>query len=71
LWYGWISGYGCALNCWPLMLLCWLSGHSLIAMVLGFGLGWADRHTTPAYRLYATVAAVLGTAFGVFSWVLI
>lgn len=70
LWYGWTSGYGCALNCWPLMLLCWLSGHSLIAMVLGFGLGWADRHAAPAYRLYATVAAALGAAFGVFSWVL-
>ncbi len=68
--YGWTAGYGCALNCWPLMLLCWLSGHSLIAMVLGFGLGWTDRHATPAYRLYATVAAVLGVTFGVFSRIL-
>src|SRR5581483_1247250 len=22
--YGWMSGCGCALNCWPLMMVCWL-----------------------------------------------
>jgi Predicted metal-binding integral membrane protein (DUF2182) len=65
--YGWIAGCGCALNCWPLMLVCWLSGHSFIAMILGFGLGWADRHATLDYRLHAMVAAVLGAAFGLFS----
>jgi hypothetical protein len=67
--YGWIAGYGCALNCLPLMLMCWLSGHSFIAMILGFGLAWADRHATPNYRLHAMVAGVLGAAFAVFSWV--
>jgi hypothetical protein len=65
--YGWIAGCGCALNCWPLMLVCWLSGHSFIAMVLGFGLGWVDRHGAPNYRLHATAAAMLGLAFGVLS----
>ncbi|MEO8131195.1 MAG: DUF2182 domain-containing protein, partial [Bryobacteraceae bacterium] len=33
--YGWVAGCACALNCWPMMLVCWLSGHSFIAMVLG------------------------------------
>jgi hypothetical protein len=68
--YGWISGCGCALNCWPLMLVCWLSGHSFIAMIFGFGLGWADRHTTADYRRHAMAAAVLGLAFGMFALVL-
>ena len=65
--YGWVAGYGCALNCWPLMLVCWLSGHSLLAMLLGFGLGWIDRHGVPNYRLHATAAAVMGLAFGILS----
>jgi hypothetical protein len=65
--YGWIAGCGCALNCWPLMLVCVLSGHSFIAMILGFGLAWADRHATLDYRLDAMIAAVLGAAFGLFS----
>lgn len=65
--YGWIAGCACALNCWPLMLVCWLSGHSFIAMVLGFGLGWVDRYEAPNYRLHATAAAMLGLAFGVLS----
>jgi hypothetical protein len=65
--YGAITGYGCALNCWPLMLMCCLSGHSLIAMILGFGLGWADRYGAPHSRLHATIAAVLAVVLGVSS----
>jgi hypothetical protein len=67
--YGWIAGCGCALNCWPLMLVCWLSGHSFIAMILGFCLGWADRHFDPNYRRNALAVAALGVAFGVVSQV--
>jgi hypothetical protein len=63
LWSGCLSGCSCALNCWPLMLVCWLSAHSLIAMILAFGLGCVDRHGAPKYRLHATAAA----AFGVLS----
>lgn len=65
--YGWIAGWGCALNCWPLMLVCWLSAHSFIAMVLGSLLGWVDRHGAPNYRLLATSVAMLGLSFGVLS----
>jgi hypothetical protein len=65
--YGWAAGSACALNCWPLMLVCWLSGHSFIAMVLGFGLACVDRHGAPNYRLHATAAAMLGLAFAVLS----
>ena len=65
--YGWIAGCGCAFNCWPLMLVCWLSGHSFIAMILAFGLGWTDRHSAPNYRRDAAAAAALGLAFGVLS----
>jgi hypothetical protein len=67
--FGWTIGYGCALNCWPLMLVCWLSGHSLIAIVLAFAVACVDRYATADYRLYATATAVMGSALGVFSWV--
>jgi hypothetical protein len=67
--YGWIAGCGCALNCWPLMLVCWLSAHSIIAMIFGFVLGWADRHHTENYKLNAVATAALGIAFGVLSQV--
>lgn len=49
--YGCISAGWCAFNCWPLMLGCWLSGHSLIFMILAFGIGWADRHLAPGERI--------------------
>jgi|SRR5882757_5384538 len=68
--YGWIIGYGCAVNCWPLMLVCWLSGHSLSAMVLAFVLGWTDRHAGQDTRPRVIAAAVLATAFTVFSRIL-
>ena len=65
--YGCMIGYACALNCWPLMFACWLSGHSLIAVLLGFGFAWVDRHASPDYRLHATAAAVLGAVFAAIS----
>jgi len=68
--YGWTIGYGCALNCWPLMLVCWLSGHSLTAMVLAFVLGWTDRHSGQDTRLRAIAAAALATTFAIASRIL-
>ena len=65
--WGWISGCGCALNCWPLMLVCWLSGHSFIAMALGFGFARVDRNGAPRYRIHASAEATLGLAFGILS----
>ncbi|HEY1342698.1 MAG TPA: DUF2182 domain-containing protein [Bryobacteraceae bacterium] len=62
--YGWIAGCACALNCWPLMLVCWLSSHSFIAMVFGFGLGWVDRHFAPNYARNAAAVTILALAFG-------
>jgi hypothetical protein len=61
--YGLIAGSACALNCWPLMLVCWLSGHSYIAMMVGFALGWADRHVVPDGRRDAAVVSLLALAF--------
>jgi hypothetical protein len=63
LFYGWIAGCSCAWNCWPLMLVCWLSSHSFIAMIFGFALGWADRHFPANYGRDAAVVALLALAF--------
>jgi len=65
--YGWISGCGCAGNCWPLMLVCWLSGHSLLIMSIGFGFGWADRHFAPNYKGHALLLLALASVFGICS----
>jgi predicted metal-binding integral membrane protein DUF2182 len=62
--YGWISGCACALNCWPLMLVCWLSSHSFIAMLFSFALGWTDRHFPPNYARNSAAVTVLALAFG-------
>ncbi len=61
--YGTISGRGCVFNCWPLMLACWLSGHSLIVMCFAFGLGWADRHFAPSYKALALLLASAAAGF--------
>lgn len=67
--YGSIVGYGCTLNCWPLMMGCWLSGHSIVVMLFGYGLGWVDRHAMPNERVHALVAAALSAGFGALSLV--
>ena len=67
--YGWISGCGCLFNCWPLMLGCWLSGHSLVIMSFAFGLGWADRHFAPSYKAHALLLAAVASICGVYSHV--
>jgi predicted metal-binding membrane protein len=65
IYFGWIAGCGCALNCWPLMLVCWLSGHSFIAMLVSFALGWTDRHFAPNYPRNAAAVSALALAFGI------
>jgi hypothetical protein len=67
--YGWISGCACVFNCWPLMLVCWLSGHSLVIMSFAFGLGWADRHFAPNYKAHALLLTAVASIFGVYSQV--
>jgi predicted metal-binding membrane protein len=67
--YGWVVGCGCMLDCWPLMLGCVLSGHSVVVMMFGFGLAWVDRHAMPNQRVYAFVAAALSAGFGALSFV--
>jgi predicted metal-binding membrane protein len=61
--YGWHSGGYCLLNCWPFMLVCWLSAHSFVAMTAGFAFGWADRYRRPAYRTYAWGLVAVAVAF--------
>ncbi|HZU26036.1 MAG TPA: DUF2182 domain-containing protein [Bryobacteraceae bacterium] len=62
--FGWLSGSTCALNCWPLMLVCWLSSHSFIAMLFSFVLSWIDRHFPPDYARNAAAVVVLALSFG-------
>ena len=49
--YGCTSAGWCVLNCWPLMIGCWLTGHNLLFMAVAFGIGWIDRHLAPVERL--------------------
>jgi hypothetical protein len=65
VWFGWMSGGSCALNCWPLMLVCWLSGHSIVAMPVSFALGWTDRHFPPDDMRNAAVVTVLAFSFAI------
>jgi len=60
---GGLAGLGCAANCWPLMLVCWLSGHSLVAMVFSFALGWSDRHASVDRKLLAAAMVLVGASF--------
>lgn len=59
---GWVAGRECCVSCGPLMLACTLTGHSVIAMLGGFVLGWLERST---YRPSTRVGAVLALALGV------
>lgn len=67
--YGWTSGCGCVCNCWPLMFGCWLAGHSVLMMAVGFGFGWADRHFLPHYKTRAVMLTGLASVFAVCSWI--
>jgi hypothetical protein len=65
--YGFSSAWRCAFNCWPLMIACWLCGHSLIMMLFAFGVAWADRHFAPNYKAQAILLAMVGLMFGLYA----
>jgi hypothetical protein len=65
LWFGWTSGCSCALNCWPLMLVCSLSGHNIVAVPVSFALGWTDRHFPHDDSRNIAVVTVLAFSFGI------
>ena len=66
--YGAISAWRCGFNCWPLMLGCWLFGHSMAVMAPAFGLGWADRHFRPRYKVQAILLCGAGSALWLYGW---
>lgn len=60
--YGATIGKACCTGCWPLMLACALSGHSLIAMITGSAIAYLERrglrpHPRPAMNLTFALAA--------------
>jgi hypothetical protein len=64
---GWHAGLACCVSCGPLMLACTLTGHSIIAMLGGFALGWLERSTyRPSIRIGASLALALGLWFLIF-----
>lgn len=65
--YGWGSGLFCLFNCWPFMLVCWLSSHSFLAMACGFIFGWVDRYCRPNYRRQSLLLACLALGFAVWA----
>lgn len=61
---GWHAGLACCVSCGPLMLACTLTGHSAVAMIGGFVLGWLERSTyRPSTRTGAAMALALGIWF--------
>ena len=61
---GWQAGLDCCVSCGPLMVACTLTGHSLVAMLGGFALGWLERSTyRPSTRVGAALALALGVWF--------
>ena len=55
------AGVRCALNCWPLMLACGLSGHDLVAVVSGGAVGVVQATRGERSRwMTACVSTVLG-----------
>jgi predicted metal-binding integral membrane protein DUF2182 len=64
---GWHAGAACCTSCGPLMLACTLTGHSVVAMLGGFALGWLERSTyRPSIRVGAALALALGLWFFIF-----
>jgi len=61
---GWHAGLECCVSCGLLMLACTLTGHSVVAMLGGFALGWLERSTyRPSTRTGAAMALALGVWF--------
>jgi hypothetical protein len=58
------AGLECCVSCGPLMVACTLTGHSVVAMLGGFALGWLERSTyRPSTRIGAAMALALGVWF--------
>jgi predicted metal-binding membrane protein len=58
--YGARLGVACVVSCWPLMLACTLTGHSVIAMLATGAIGaWERLSFRPPYRLVALGIGVL------------
>jgi predicted metal-binding membrane protein len=64
--FGATIGIACVQTCWPLMLACALSGHSVIAMMGGMAVGAAERWWfRPRTRAMLWVTLALATYYGV------
>ena len=64
--YGWSSGFYCLFNCWPFMLVCWLSAHSFLAMACGFAFGWVERYRRrPNFRRHSLALAAVSLGFAI------
>ena len=59
-------GAWCVVSCWALMLACALSGHHLIAIVLGASIGIAERVSFRPPKVFVVLVSVVLTA--VFAW---
>ncbi len=44
MYYGWMTGGNCLLNCWAWMVFCTLTGHHIIAMLFTAFLGISERY---------------------------
>ena len=56
-------GGWCVVSCWPLMVACSLTGHSLVAMLGGLGITWLERCTfEPRTHAAAVVSLTLAGA---------
>jgi predicted metal-binding membrane protein len=55
-------GLWCLMSCWALMLACALSGHHLIAIVLGASIGMAERVSFRSPRAFVVLVSVALTA---------
>lgn len=51
--YGWMVGSACVLSCWALMLVCLMTGHSILAMVGLTAIGLFERSRPRPNQLFA------------------
>jgi|SRR5579859_785036 len=59
--FGWLTGKGCLVSCWALMLACVLAGHSLAAMACVSVIAFAERYAIRP-RQKAPFSPLLGAA---------
>jgi predicted metal-binding membrane protein len=62
-WSGLIVGAWCVASCWPLMLACALSGHHLLALLVGGSIAIVEMVSFRPPRLFVTLASGALTAF--------